>query len=360
MQLTWADGSRTPVHLTWLRENCPCHHCVDTDTGERTVLLADIPLRLDRAQCTVTDGDLQVTWPGKDRHNSVYSSAWLYRYLCQQETKPQIELWDAGLAENLPVVDGRQITSRHCEEYNLWIDLFCRYGFTIVKNTPVEPGTVDSFARLIGPVRESNFGYLFDVEARAGGGSLAYSSIELKPHTDLSTREYQPGLQFLHCLANNAQGGESTLVDGFHIAEIIRNEHESEFRTLTEIPLAFRNVATQTDFRWTAPVISLDDDGSYNEIRFTFWLRDAMRVPPHVHEKIYTALRLFHKLADSSSNMIVYKMEPGDLLCFDNRRFLHGRKAFQLSCGERLLQGCYGEREDLLSCWRICNRGKQR
>ena len=34
-------------------------------------------------------------------------------------------------------------------------------------------------------------------------------------------------------------------------------------------------------------------------------------------------------------------MEPGQLVCFNNRRILHGRNEFSLNGGVRHLQGCY-------------------
>ena len=44
----------------------------------------------------------------------------------------------------------------------------------------------------------------------------------------------------------------------------------------------------------------------------------------------------------------------GDLLCFDNERVLHGRTAFH--GGERLLQGCYADRDGLRSTLALLRR----
>lgn len=35
---------------------------------------------------------------------------------------------------------------------------------------------------------------------------------------------------------------------------------------------------------------------------------------------------------------MVYKLQPGDLLSFNNRRMLHGRKAYKSNGGERHLK----------------------
>jgi len=72
----------------------------------------------------------------------------------------------------------------------------------------------------IGPVRPTTFGRLFHVKVNPGSGpgSNAYTTLGLSPHTDLPTREYQPGVQFLHCLANAARGGAGVMVDGYAVA----------------------------------------------------------------------------------------------------------------------------------------------
>jgi gamma-butyrobetaine dioxygenase len=47
----------------------------------------------------------------------------------------------------------------------------------------------------IGPIRETTFGRLVQVKVNpgAGPGSNAYTTFGLTPHTDLPSREYQPG-----------------------------------------------------------------------------------------------------------------------------------------------------------------------
>ena len=42
-------------------------------------------------------------------------------------------------------------------------------------------------------------------------------------------------------------------------------------------------------------------------------------------------------------------LSKGDLLCFDNRRILHGRTSFDTHSGNRHLQGYYIEREEVNS-----------
>ena len=71
----------------------------------------------------------------------------------------------------------------------------------------------------------------------------------------------------------------------------------------------------------------------------------------------YQALRRFHRLADQPHLRLSFRLDPGQILCFDNRRILHGRKAFSGS-GTRHLQGIYIDRDDVLSKVRALNRSR--
>ena len=103
-----------------------------------------------------------------------------------------------------------------------WLTALRDTGLTLLTGVPAAEREVERIARRISLPRDSNFGAVFDVMTMANANSNAYTAIELPPHVDLPTREYQPGFQFFHCLDNQAQGGESTYVDGFAVAEHLR------------------------------------------------------------------------------------------------------------------------------------------
>jgi gamma-butyrobetaine dioxygenase len=50
------------------------------------------------------------------------------------------------------------------------------------------------------------------------------------------------------------------------------------------------------------------------------------------------------------------RLEPGHLITYDNNRVLHGRAPFDPSTGERHLQGCYLNLEDVDSTLRLLDR----
>eukprot|EP00965_Chrysotila_dentata_P251346 6210000-Pleurochrysis_carterae.AAC.3 len=58
---------------------------------------------------------------------------------------------------------------------------------------------------------------------------------------DLCYYESPPGIQLLHCLANDAVvgGGDSFLIDAFRVAENLRASHPHAFDVLARIPATF-------------------------------------------------------------------------------------------------------------------------
>jgi gamma-butyrobetaine dioxygenase len=165
----------------------------------------------------------------------------------------------------------------------------------------------------------------------------------------LPTRELQPGLQFLHCLVNDADGGESIFVDGFAIAQALREEDPESFKSLCEIPVEFRNKDRHSDYRRLAPIIALDAFGQVSEIRMANFLRGPFDASIEDMPKLYRAYRRFIAMTREARFRVMTRLNPGELWCFDNRRTLHARNAFDPASGARHFQGCYVDRDELLS-----------
>ena len=65
-------------------------------------------------------------------------------------------------------------------------------------------------------------------------------------------------------------------------------------------------------------------------------------------EKVYKAHRRFGSLLHDSKFQINFRLEPGDIFCFNNRRLLHGRTEFDPNSGNRHLQGYYMDRDEII------------
>ena len=84
----------------------------------------------------------------------------------------------------------------------------------------------------------------------------------------------------------------------------------------------------------------------------------TLDINPKIMNKFYEAYALFYKQLHSKKFQIEFKLQAGDIFCFDNRRILHGRKEFDPNSGNRHLQGYYIEREEIKSKLNYLNKVK--
>ncbi|MEO1152802.1 MAG: TauD/TfdA family dioxygenase [Pseudomonadota bacterium] len=319
---------------------------------ERDAQIEDLPdgLRI--------EGAVTVQW-APDGHVSRHNRGWL-RSTAEGRWHPAALLpvrvpWAVTQMPVPPTFDGAQALSDGRVLHD-WLKALCAHGFARLRGLPTTPGTVLRVAEQIGTVRPSNFGYPFKVKTKENPDSNAYTSADLGAHTDLASREVQPGLQLLHCIENECEGGASTMVDGFAIAAHLRETDGDAYAALTTLNWVFSNRHRDSDYRYSGPIVVLDADGAMAEIRFTAFLRAEPDMPAHEVERPYRTVRLYGRLAADEWFVCRTPFSAGDLVIFDNRRILHGRDAFTQGAGHRRLEGCYLETDELLSRLRVLAR----
>jgi gamma-butyrobetaine dioxygenase len=350
--VTWDSGAVSTFHHLWLRDNCPCPTCRHPLIPERLVDTLSIPDDITPSTVEVgRDGTLRITWAGEE-HHSVFDPSWLAEHAYDDGPKAAPDdhtLWAAATMTSPPEF-GYDAVMGDDAQLLAWLRDLRRFGLAFVRDAPTTPGTVVDLAERVAFLRNSNFGLLWDVISKPDPDSLAYTAHALAPHIDLCGREMLPGVQFLHCLVFEASGGDSILVDGFACAAELAATDPASYELLTTTPLLFRyRDGGRTDISARAPLIRLDHDGRPREVRFTNALLAPLDVPPDLTLPIYRAVRAFGRLLGSDRFAVRFRLEPGDVMCFDNYRVLHGRSEFDPNSGARHLQGCYIDRDDFLS-----------
>ena len=106
---------------------------------------------------------------------------------------------------------------------------------------------------------------------------------------------------------------------------------------------------TQESVRsYYAPAISLTKDNDYHDIRFSVATMDALDCHPDLMDKVYKAHHRFGNLLHDDKFQIKFRLGPGDIFTFNNRRLLHGRTEFDPNSGHRHLQGYYMDRDEII------------
>ena len=356
----WSDGHEGRFPWIWLRDHCACPSCRHPATRERLFELHDLPLPLPAPRAELEEnGVLQLLWTdlGPTEHHTRFDPAWLRRRVYEPVGAGHKSRagWDAARgASILPRFDFSQVQEDPAAQSG-WIEGLLDKGMALLSGGPARPGELERFAEQVGPIYETHFGRIFDVQSKPNPNNAAYTSLGLEPHVDLPNHPNPPDIQLLYCIANEAEGGDSTLVDGLWIAEQLREKAPKDFHILTTRPIDFRFQDAEVDIRFKTPVIELSPEGTFNGMRFNNWIRDSLILPPEEVEAFYRAYQRLWKELRDPGNCLQLRLNAGDLLAFDNRRVLHGRTAFTAT-GARHLQGCYLQRSMLESRLRVLDR----
>ena len=357
------DQNALAYHYLWLRHHCRCDACVHPQTRETLVDPFGMPADISPSSSTLSDdhASLQLEWP--EGHSTQFTEDFL-RDNAYSENKhgddfmarglPKPKPWTSETTQNPPTIEAAQIKSGDAG-LKLWLEQLYTDGCSIVTGLEAEDGALEKLCRRISFLRETNFGVGFSVVSLPNPNNVAYTPVELKAHVDLPNREMPPGIQFLHCIHNESTGGESLLVDGFAAALMLKEKERSAFDLLATTPISFRFVDEGEDIRWTAPVIGMDHLGGLQQIRYHMALSAPLNLPFEKMTSYYDALRKFTECLRDPSIEMHLKLKPGEVMCFHNRRVLHGRSAFDPNTGKRYLKGCYVDCDDAWSKLRVLN-----
>jgi alpha-ketoglutarate-dependent taurine dioxygenase len=130
----------------------------------------------------------------------------------------------------------------------------------------------------------------------------------------------------------------------------LRKENRHGFDLMTRYCARFEYAGSSgVCLRSRRPMIELAPDGELVGIRFNNRSAAAITdVPYDDMADYYAAYRRVGELIDDTSMEVTFKLSPGESFIVDNTRVLHTRKGYS-GAGSRWLQGCYADKDGLLS-----------
>ncbi len=352
----WTDNSRTTYPTIWLRDNCPSG--LHPQTQERLLDLLSLDSTPVLLTAELAEGSARLSYA--DGHVSLMPLALLDAHRPGQPAPDPAaipaQLWRADLTPaGIPRFPAAEVLADD-GVLREWLVQTAQYGLSIIDGLDDRHGAGVEVAERVGFLRQTNFGTTFEVVSMPDPNNLAYTPVALPLHSDLPNQEVPPGFQFLHCIANESTGGGSVFADGFALAEDLRAEDAAAFNLLAEVPIPFRFHDDTADIRVRAPVITLDRAGELTEIRYNAHIAAIFDMPAEIMPDYYRAYRAYMAKTRNPAYRIEFKLQPGEMVVFDNRRVLHGREAFDPSTGFRHLHGCYVDRGEFNSRLRLLAR----
>jgi alpha-ketoglutarate-dependent taurine dioxygenase len=401
VKVEWGDGMRVLLHSDWLRDNCKSVRHPET-TQKLSSAADDVPgvVLVDAKSPSSIDHDhLVVKW--SDNRESSFDSSWLRSQFPQastplvQQRKSQLTSPSSSYSEDGFVVastnssnkkDAFSQALRACdpvptckfddiidseEGTHEWVSKLMDTGICVVNHAPKKPDYVAKLASRMAPPMRTLYDETFDVRVEKNPINIAYTNTELTPHMDLPYYESPPGIQFLHCIEFDPDivGGESVFFDTFVLAELLRERDPEAFDVLCKVPATFQKDHLErskpAQFIYRRPHISLNHLG---EVIAVYWspafegplVLDGSLTNPENVAAYYRAYRAFANLMTDaevrSKWMISFKLKPGEVVTFNQRRLLHGRNSFLVpeskESSGRWFQGCYISMDDYLNRFR--------
>ncbi|KAJ9469094.1 putative gamma-butyrobetaine dioxygenase [Diplonema papillatum] len=235
-------------------------------------------------------------------------------------------------------------------------------GVHLVTDMPSGEDTVALVSSKLGRIMPTLYGETWTVEAKPKPINIAYTEEPLTFHMDLPYYESPPGIQSLHCVeySDVVTGGDSIFVDSLACAQLLRDRHPEHFRTLCTIPATFQKDHVDrpdpAQFFFRRAHIQLHADG-VTPIA-VFWsppFEGVLEATPADAERYYSAYRAFAAIISDPATADRYgycfRLRPGDMAVFSNRRWLHSRAAFKLNGGRRKLRGAYVSVDDFANTY---------
>ena len=334
----------------WLRDHARDEENWDKRSNQRKTFTATLDFKLKIKSADILDNgkSIKIIWPDLEKPVT-YSYEFLFNNSLNNKSKiNSLKLWKENDLDDQIYIDFETVQSN--EGYKKFLKNLYQYGFSVVQNCKTEMSSVENIVNKIGYVRNSIFGGLWSFESNEDKADSAYTQEELRPHTDATYSNDAPGLQLLLCCDYKAKGGDSIMVDGFKIAEIIKKDNKELFDILSTINVKGSYIGDGVFLEAERPIFNLNSKKELFQVSFNNYDRAPFRFEKDLTIKFYEAIRTFDLMANSKEYQWRHILKPGELLIFNNWRVLHGRGSFD---GTRKISGCYINKEDFDSSCRM-------
>jgi len=373
LMITWGDRHESSFLYVWLRDHCP--QSMNSGSKQRQVNSLHILNEPEPKSIKVSDDgeSLVIEWTrevklctGDVVSKSTFQNAWLRKHCYslraqkeREETRPKPLLWSKSPnGFKLP-----ESSSKAIMEEKGRIDALKKlrdYGILLVRNMPTDKYGVQKIAEQFGYVQQTIWGGMWNTLPAADPKKIldtTYTNMELPPHTDCCYLSSPSALQFFCCQqdSDDKEGGQTWCVDGFSVAEDIREKHPETFNFFAKTKFTFYSHSQTYYVKETAPVFELDKYGNIKRFRYNNDDRYVIEdLDEDAIEEFYSKHLpiLINTCREGDPRFTVLKrMNIGDMIIFHNLRVMHGRKSFKGN--RRNLVGCYIDKDAFESNLRV-------
>ncbi len=356
LEITWQNSSYSVYSSIWLRDNDPVHR--DPLTGQRRASLLDFPhapqLLTAEAQPA---GHLTLHW--NDGKSSVFALNWLRAFdnSLRITPRPTRLPWMGQHAAAFAQCDYAEWIANPASRED-WLYYVGRDGLAFLRGVPTGESAGKAallrIAASISLASEINDNRIFEIRSVPEPSNNGYITSPPPVRTEQPYRDPVPGFQLLHCLSAAGIAGETIFVDGMAVAERLRAHDADAFNTLSQIPVLYRFGDGAIELATERTMLEVDTQGQFRAIYYDDRSIAPLTLKGPRLKKYYAAYRQLAELLHEPARAVTWRLQPGDLVLFDNSRILHGHSA-----GAGHIQGCPIDSDGLYSALAVLSR-KQR
>lgn len=134
-----------------------------------------------------------------------------------------------------------------------------KFGCAFIKNVPANLQSTEIAVRRLFPIQKTHFGEMWSFsDSNKVHSDSAYTKEALPAHNDHTYFCDAAGLQVLHCVNRDGDGGENLLVDGFHVLERLREHSKESYEYLSRTSIPSEYIEDGYHFSHCAPAIIID------------------------------------------------------------------------------------------------------
>ena len=341
LNITNERALRFELPYLWIRDNCPCNECRVQETQEKRFMLDSVPVDLKPTSVSLKQSNIIVVWP--DDHKTSINLQDIE--FLKKPRRPEKVLWNNDFTPNYYDWDD------FLQKNDTAIDAFSNFvskGAICIKNAPCIPNSLEDLSPRLGPIREVLFDRIHNVSVDGHIYNIAHTSLAVPPHNDFASYSWQPSVQALHMLANEAEGGESILVDGYSVVRDLRIDFPNFFNILSTFSVPFREFDEENETYTNEPIIRLNTNNEIAGFRYSNQLMQMVDPQKKNVELFYEAYHELCKRINSQNYESKFRLEAGHILLVSSHRILHGRNEFN-SNGKRHLQDAYYEMDNVVN-----------
>ncbi|XP_018016351.1 trimethyllysine dioxygenase, mitochondrial isoform X2 [Hyalella azteca] len=345
----WPNSLHIP-HV-WLRDHCRCAQCYDPKTFQCNFDVATMPLNIRPSKIALLQDELHLTWP--DGHESRYTLQFLWHHSHGGHTSHARDTRVAWSAKTFPPLHQISVPESTISGPGLRkvFTLLEQYGVALITEVSPDLDSTIAVSNHIGPTLKTFYGDTWVVRANGERADAAYTRVALGAHTDGTYFTQAPRVQVFHMVEAAPEGGETLLVDGLRVAQVMQTKHPDAYDFFSTHAIPGQYIGDgQQQYALLKTFIHHPVTGAFQQFRYNLYDRAPLStLSVGAVEQYYRHLQTLASVVTDQDAGVWLKLQPGSVLFVDNWRVLHGRAAFS---GPRCFLGCYISNDDYISTLR--------